>query len=375
MTFSGCKYKSCVLQFNCEGKDFFKKEISMKGMMYMKRFSPVLFMLLPILIASSCVIESTTQKYLDSYKNTMNAQSLQSRIEGQIGIDLSNASARQKELFGGFENVTFNIDEAVDRRNKLGESNFYISIGDRIINTKIFVQDDIVYMRFPDLDFEKRYIKLDLDKENFAQSLDKDHMDEYAKVKDEIKRIWTESVKDEIIANEGNSFESTPEGDIKVNQLSLELTDQKAKNILDNIFNIISQNEAIKKFSNEMAIRFFDGEVSEEETKEGVEGFFDKLADLNEEINDSFTINKLKLTAKIDKDMYIIDEMLEGELIIKDGTEGEAVLSFEINTTRWDIDRDIKIDIPKINENEIISGDEADDFLNDFFMKIKGDKK
>jgi hypothetical protein len=200
-------------------------------------------------------------------------------------------------------------------------------------------------------------------------------MDEYAKVKDEIKRIWTESVKDEIIANEGNSFESTPEGDIKVNQLSLELTDQKAKNILDNIFNIISQNEAIKKFSNEMAIRFFDGEVSEEETKEGVEGFFDKLADLNEEINDSFTINKLKLTAKIDKDMYIIDEMLEGELIIKDGTEGEAVLSFEINTTRWDIDRDIKIDIPKINENEIISGDEADDFLNDFFMKIKGDKK
>ncbi|NLM59187.1 MAG: hypothetical protein GX194_08750 [Clostridium sp.] len=341
----------------------------------MKRFSPVLFMLLPILIASSCVIESTTQKYLDSYKNTMNAQSLQSRIEGQIGIDLSNASARQKELFGGFENVTFNIDEAVDRRNKLGESNFYISIGDRIINTKIFVQDDIVYMRFPDLDSEKRYIKLDLDKENFAQSLDKDHMDEYAKVKDEIKRIWTESVKDEIIANEGNSFESTPEGDIKVNQLSLELTDQKAKNILDNIFNIISQNEAIKKFSNEMAIRFFDGDVSEEETKEVVEGFFDKLADFNEEINDSFTINKLKLTAKIDKDMYIIDEMLEGELIIKDGTEGEAVLSFEINTTRWDIDRDIKIDIPKINENEIISGDEADDFLNDFFMKIKGDKK
>lgn len=345
-----------------------------KEMICVKRFSAAFLIILLLFFTSSCVMQSTAQKYLDSYNNTMKAETLQVRTEGRIGIDLSGASERQKEVLEGFKEISFNVDEALDHRNKLGESNYYINIGGNIINTRIFAQEDKIFMRFPGIDSETRYIKFDLNEETFEESLNKELMGEYEKIKDELNRIWTETVKNEIIANEGNSFENTPEGDIKVNQLSFELTDEKAKNILGELLRLVSQNEAVKKFSIETGQRFSNEEISKEDIEEGIEGLFDKLAGYDKEIKESFALNKLKLTAKIDKDRYIIDERLEGEIIIKDGADGEAVVSFEINTTRWNINRDIDISIPAIDEDEIISEDEIDEFLNEFYSKMEGDK-
>ncbi len=38
------------------------------------------------------------------------------------------------------------------------------------------------------------------------------------------------------------------------------------------------------------------------------------------------------------------------------------------------INRDIDISIPAIDEDEIISEDEIDEFLNEFYSKMEGDK-
>ncbi|NLP14725.1 MAG: hypothetical protein GX383_09695 [Clostridium sp.] len=345
-----------------------------KGMIWVKRFSAVFLIFSMLFFTSSCVMQSTAQKYMDSYNNTMKAETLQMRTEGRISIDLSGASESQKEILEGFKNVTFNIDEAMDHKNGRGESNYYINIGGNIINTRIFAQEDKIFMSFPGVDSETRYIKFDLNGENFEESLNKELMGEYGKIKDELNRIWTEAVKNEIIANEGNSFENTPEGDIKVNQLSFELTDEKVKNILGEFLRLVSQNEAVKKFSIETGQRFSNEEILKEDIEEGIEGLFDKLDGYDKEIKESFTLKKLKLTAKIDKDRYIIDERLKGEIIIKDGTEGKAVVSFEINTTRWNINRDIDINIPQIDEDEIIGEDEIDELLDEFYGKMRGDE-
>ena len=187
-----------------------------KGMIWVKKFFSVFLIILLLLFTSSCVMQSTAQKYLDSYNNTMKAETLQVRTEGRIVIDLSGASARQKEVLEGFKEITFNVDEALDHRNGRGESNYYINIGGNIINTRIFSQEDKIFMRFPGIESETRYIKFDLNSENFEESLNKELMGEYEKIKDELNRIWTEAVKNEIIANEGNSFENTHVGDIKV---------------------------------------------------------------------------------------------------------------------------------------------------------------
>lgn len=339
----------------------------------MRRFSVIFILIMFMFYTAACSTQnSTTQKYLRALENTQNADTIQSKTEARISIDLSKASEEAKELLKNFKDISFNIDEIADNKNMRIESSNYISFGKLSWGTKIYVNGDEIFLKVND-----KYLKLDSKDQSSIVSADGSINKEYRELVEEMSGIWKDTVQKEILTKEGNFIESTPDGDIKITQLSLELNDEKFKKILENLGLILSKSEIAKKTAIESAHRFGNVERLDEEEKNKViadiNEWFDKIQDNLKAYNNKFSVENLKLTAKIDKDSYIIDEVFEGEFVIKH--QGEIRISFNVNTTRWDINRKLSVNIPQISEEDLIDEESLQEEMRETFSELFGTAK
>lgn len=336
----------------------------------MKRLIIPLILVIFMFYSVACSLQnSTTQKYLKALENTQNADTMKSKTESKISIDLSKESDEVKKGLENLENITLNIDETVDNKNLRAELNGYISFGKYSWGSKIYINGDEAFLKVND-----KYVKLDSDDNVAFVSADGDINKEYKELADEIAVIWKDTVQKEILSGEGNFIESTPDGDIKITQLSLELNDEKSKKILESLAGVLSKSEIAKKTVIESAQKYGNFEKLDEGGKEklitNISEWFDKLPENMKDYNEKFNIENLKLTAKIDRDSYIIDEVFEGEFIIKH--EGEIRISFNVNTTRWDINKEINVNIPQIREEDLMDEGSFDEEMDETFSELFG---
>lgn len=315
---------------------------------------------------------SATQKYLVALNKTQKAETMESKTESKITIDLSKTSDEVKKNLDNFKEITLNIDETRDSKNKKVEWNNFIGFGKFSWGTKLYVNGDDVFLKVDD-----KYAKLTPNDKNEFVSPDGEINKEYEQLANELAAIWKDTVQKEILTGEGNSIESTPDGDIKITQLSLSLNDEKSKKILDSLAELLSKSEIAKKTAIENAEKYGNYEKSGEEGKKEVTDtisqWFDKLPENMDNYKEKFSIENLKLTAKIDKDSYIIDEMFEGEIVIK--YEGEIRIGFNVNTTRWNINKEVNVNIPEIKEEDLIKEENFDKEMQETFTELFGDKE
>lgn len=344
--------------------------------MTLKRLVSVLIITFFMFVSVSCsMFGSTTQKYINAFKNTESAKTMQTRTQLKVKVDLSKASDEVKKNLDQFKDITLNVDGSIDKRNNKQEASYYLSAGNIMTNFNVYVDEDNIYLKSSFPDTGNKYLKLDPENSGLIVTQDSESFAEYNKFYNELVGIWKQSIQGEILESEGNSIESTPDGEIKVTQLSLELTDQKTKNILDKLTNLAAKSEVIKKSSIENGKMFAPEDISDEVIEKGTKEFFENLPQNIGKYMEKFTIEKLKLTAKIDKDQYIIDETIEVEALINDDDAGEIRISFDIYTTRWNIDKDIKLSIPEINEDDTVSEDEFQEEALKFYKEFINSKE
>lgn len=335
-----------------------------------KVFIPVIVVIFVFFITSCSILSSTTQKYLNALNNTQNADTLESKTESKITIDLSKASDTAKKNLNNFKEIKFNADESIDNKNKKMEINNYISFGKYSWGTKTYIDGDQAFMKVND-----KYLKLNAVGDGGFALGDSQFRKEYEEFSKELAAVWKETVQKEILAGEGNTIESTPDGDIKVTQLSLELNDEKTKNILDSLAGLLSKSEIMKKSAIENAEKYAQIEEPDKESKEelvrNINDWFDKLPENMKDYKEKFSVENLKLTAKIDKDSYIIDEVFEGEIALK--LEGEIRIKFNTRTTRWNINREVNVNIPEITEEDLIQEESIDEEMKETFEELFGE--
>lgn len=334
-----------------------------------KLIIPVVALVFVFYAVACSMLNSTTQKYLNALNNTQKADTFESKTESKITIDLSKASDEAKKSLDNFKDITFNVDETIDNKNKKMEVNNYINFGKYAWGTKLYVNGEEAFIKVND-----KYAKLSpLGDGEFALGDNKINK-EYEEIKKQLASIWKESIQKEILSGEGNTIESTPDGDIKVTQLSLELNDEKTKNILDSLAGLLSRSEFMKKTAIENAEKYsqleeFDNEGKAELTK-NISDWFDKLPGNMKDYKEKFTVENLKLTAKIDKDSYIIEEIFEGEIVLK--LEGEIRIEFNTSTTRWNINKEVNVDMPEISEEDLLDNGDFDEEMKETFMELFG---
>ncbi len=334
-----------------------------------KLIIPLILVLFMFYTVACSMQNSTTQKYLKALENTQNADTMQTKTESEISIDLSKASDEASKYLENFKDIKINVDETVDNKNKLVESNSYLSFGKYSWGTKVYINGDDAFLKVND-----KYVKLNSDNSGEFTSADGDLNEDCKELINEIAVIWKDTVQKEILTREGSFIESTPDGDIKITQLSLELNDEKTKKILEGLAGVLSKSEVAKKTAIESAKKYGNIEKLDEEGKKkvitNISEWFDQLPENMKDYNEKFSIENLKLTAKIDKDSFIIDEVFEGEFVIKH--EGEIRISFKVNTTRWDINKKLNVNIPQISEEDLMNEENFDKEMDETFSELFG---
>ena len=318
-----------------------------------KKFSLLGTIVLIIIAMSGCGM-NTLEKYKTAFEKTSSLKSYQEKTEIELGIDLSNLSEKQKKDFENFSEININSQKkAGSDGNKEIDVYFKTQKLDGV-DGKIYNIGDEVFFKtsiIPKLvKVNKDSIKgTELAQKNYNLSIDKEKME---KIAVKLNAIWKESIKDQIIANEGNEIVPTPDGDIKVTKLILELTDERAKKIMQDFFNSISNDPEMLDFFISTAQAGIDANKSiDGKAKTEIKKMFKELSQNFEKWKENFEIDKLKITAKIDKDYHIIQDDIENELTIR--VPEQIKVKFKASTTLWDINKPLTVTLPESKENAI----------------------
>ncbi|MCX8130035.1 MAG: hypothetical protein N3I35_08055 [Clostridia bacterium] len=334
-----------------------------------KRLFYMLVSVVLIASISACSLQSNpTLKYINAFVKTNDADSMEEKTEFKINIDLSKASDEVKSEFEKFKEITLNMDGALDNKGKKWRINTFLGAGDIMMNPVVYGEGEKVYMKL-----NEKYV--DLSKMKGAkENSSKPSYEEYGKLYGEFSTIWKDAIANEILSSEGNSILYTPDGDIKVTQLSLELNDEKQKNIVRKIAEAVSKNDAIKNTIAKISKNFKQEGINQEESEKKLKDWLDNLPGNIKDSEKKYSLENLKLSAKVDKDSYIIDETIQGTIVIKH--KGEIGIGFKVHITRWNINNNsIKVEMPEINEKNLMDMKEFEAKYSVFYDKSKNDIK
>lgn len=339
-----------------------------------KRIFVFIFAIAFLFTAVSCdMLANPTEKYLLAIQNMMNAGSMESKSKFEMHLDLSKAKESVKEQLEKFKDITVNNDSAVDNKAGKQVSKFFANVGGVPLDLNAYAEGENIYFKSSLLG--DKYYKPDLSamKEKNEEKLPdiEAKSDEYKRLSDQVKQVWVDAVKNEIISSEGTSVENTPDGDIKVTDLSLESTDQKGKNILSKLADIVSKSSILLEQAKEGSEKYTPKDVNRNEVNEEIEKWFQNLPDNMKKLNGKYTLDDLKLTAKVDKDSNLINQVISGAITIKDESVGELKISVTYDETYWNINRKVTVDIPEIKETDIGDLNELSQEDSDMVKKFK----
>ncbi|MHB8126655.1 MAG: hypothetical protein ACYDEJ_13655 [Desulfitobacteriaceae bacterium] len=318
----------------------------------LKKLLVVLLTLGLMFTTTACgLFQSTTQKYMQALDKTQKAEDMQVQTQFVLNFDLAKAGEDIKQNLDKFKNITINTDQWIDNKNKKSETQSFVKAGEMLIDSKIYVNGENVYLKSSFTG--DKYLDLTSSAKQNTQD-NKLNLKEQEKFNQDLQEIWKNSVQNEILTQEGNSIENTPDGDIKVSNLILELNDQKSKNILRKLADLVAKNDSLIALMSQSGAEFYEDNLSVAEKTKLIQDWAKKLPETLENNQDKLVIEKMKLTAKIDKDSHIIDEILEGSILIK--CDGELRINFNQHTTRWNIDSGkVKVNHPQINKDNLMA--------------------
>ncbi|MDP4093732.1 MAG: hypothetical protein Q8920_10265 [Bacillota bacterium] len=333
----------------------------------LKKICLFIISVIVLLFSVSCSINgNVTGKYISALINTESASSFRETDKFTMDFDFSKASEQVKSDFAKLKSITANVDRVVDNKNRKEMMDQFINAGQMVLNTRVYVVNRNIYMS--SLDNSGKYFKLNIP-DNVSSKTSDDSKINDSEFRKKIADIWNNYVKDEIIANEGSSIENTADGDIKVTCLSIQITEDKAKALLTKLAQVVYQDESLKKEIVNSS-KLYASKGSADNVAEATTKWLNNLPQNMEKLKDKFTIENLKVTAKIDRDSYIISENIEGTLVIKN--KGEIRIKFNVSTVRSDINTGkVKVVIPDMSKAEPINPDSNNpsDFTN--FKAIK----
>lgn len=323
-----------------------------------------------IFTAVSCSIgEGTTKKYLDAMQKTEKADSYRQNSKITLNLDLSKASEKAKKDFEKYKDITVNIDETIDNKNDMSMSDQYIKAGEINLSIRQYISGNTIYLKLPD--GSDKYVKIDLqDKINANVASEKASSEFQQKT----YKIWEDFARNELITDEGEAIENTADGDMKVTLLTIKLTDDKAKGVLAKIADVLSKDESMKKSIIENQKMYNKNGTKAAEINSKFEEVLNNLPQYFEKNKDKVAVENLKLTAKVDRDSYIISQVISGTIVIK--VDGEIKVNFEMNSVKSDINTGkIKIKIPDTVISNAVKLDEANFSNPDYMKKMFGNNK
>ncbi|WP_432407616.1 hypothetical protein [Wukongibacter sp. M2B1] len=183
----------------------------------------------------------------------------------------------------------------------------------------------------------------------------------------ELGEKWIDTIKrDDVFAGK-DSVMSTPEGEVKVTEYTIKLTDEQFKKLLTESGDILLKDEKLKETIDEYVRRIREGESDF--------NFNDAISNFKEGIEES-EFENLSYIAFIDIDGYIVKEIIEFSIRFR-GQKYEGMNGFEyyLETNSWDIEKDQKFEFPELTKENTMDIDEIDKGIPFIFENLSDNEK
>ncbi|HAE43680.1 MAG TPA: hypothetical protein DCG34_12305 [Clostridiales bacterium] len=318
----------------------------MKNKISVKMVAAILIMMM---LAAGC----STDALLD-YNNAVNKTEEITRGKMSLSIKVSNDFSTEglsEEAIANlknFERLEMGMISTFDNNQAKSINDVYVNFGGMGIDSMVYSNDSIAYIRLPMIN---EYIRVEMDELDMPSSMDVTGTESLVK---RVTKEWTDLLETENVVKGEKSIMTTEDGEVKVTKFTVSPTEDQLRLLLKKIIAILrSEKEALEKFVQFSAT---DGSLD-----------YDTLIrSIEQEIEDmeKITFNNL---AYIDIDGYIVKESIEIYFENYDPKPGQVIKrTVVISQENWDNEMEQNIVIPDVSPDDIIDMNEAENLFKDF---------
>ncbi len=310
------------------------------------------FIAVTLIILITASLFGCSQDYLQNYKEAV--EKTESRKSGREKISVNienefneeNISQEILEELNYLKNIQVEMTTSFNENKD--ESKLYIKYRGLGYDLTIFSSDEEILVYIPMIG---KYIKLN--EENLG--LDENNIEELEDLENlssKIQNEWLELLQKEDVVKGKRDIMTTKDGDVKVDKYTIEPSEEQLRLFFKKIFAILrSEEENLSKLIKNQ--------------KEDVD--IVKIIDNIEKTFEKFEIITFKDEAYIDIDGYIVKEYIDVTIEDYDPEPGSnSKISVNVEIENWENELEQRIEIPEIDEEDIINTEN----INDDFQKF-----
>lgn len=330
----------------------------------LKRILLILFSVILIISLVACK-KNDFEAFTNAAKKTDNLKRGQESIDLKMVIDFNTEGLTPEEIkkLNYFKKIETKINTTNDEELNKTIGRIYFNFAGLGFDAVFYNDGEKSFLKMPIIG---KYMVFD---EEFIENYSKDINISNEENKfiseenlEEIKKKWLDMIKSDDVFAGKDSAMTTSDGEVKVTEYNIKLTDGQFKNFLKEFLKIIYSDEAIKENIEKYIKRSVANDIDINSDE-----FFNNLKKGLEESK----IENLSYKAHIDIDGYIIKESINFDIKF-DGESSDRMKGFKyfFEVNRWSIEKEQQFEFPQLTKENTLDQDEIEQGVPFMFEDI-----
>ena len=308
----------------------------------MKKLILISILIVSLMLLTTGCLSGSNQIYQESVEKTANIEKGKSKLILDMNLELDeNFIAEVKPI----KIEKFEIENKFDKARSLSQSTLFAKINDLGIDAKLYQNGEMYYLTSPLLE---KIVTVNLN--DFISVADTNQFEKIIldETEEKLEKIWKKLLTDKDVTKLNNIILSTPDGAVKAKEYQLNLTDEDLRSAMLESIDILSEDQL---FNKKMDGILKNSSYSTEKLTSVKEMWSE-----NRNFIQNSKIGPLSYLAYIDRDGYIVEEKLTVGIKGGDGSKNTGIksFSFSYHLQRWDIERDVEINLPNVTVDNSI---------------------
>ncbi|QUH29931.1 hypothetical protein [Vallitalea guaymasensis] len=308
-----------------------------------KMISVIMMTVIVVAMLTACSTKALVD-YNNAVVKTDSEKMGKESMEIKINVDYNTEGLSLEKVtqLNHYKEMMFNITNQYDMTQDKIATDIYMNFGGLGMDSYFYKDGDKQYIQIPVL---KKYAKLD--EKNFTTN-------NYDKIFANVSDKWLELLGEENVLKGENTIIDTKDGQVKAKEVSIKISAEQLKELSEEIYKSLKEGKIIENF-------IFISDDRDNQDNIDKEDIIKKIDEMFEIV----VFDNFEAKAYIDFDGYLIREKMTIQMSMADQEKGEPMsIQVSIDKTNWDIGKEQEINIPKLNEEDIIELDELKNIDN-----------
>jgi hypothetical protein len=315
----------------------------------MKKILIIILVILAVVSLIGC-----NQDYLQNYKEAVEKTDGRSQGKESIKISINNDFNQENisqeiiEELNYLKNIEFEVTSSFNE--SYSKSRAYIKYRGLGYDINLYTSESETLVQIPIIN---KYIKIDSEDLGFNED-EENNFEGMEELTSKIQSEWLDLLQKEDVVKGKRDLMTTQDGDVKVDKYTISPSEEQLRLFLKKFFAVLrSEEESLKAL------------IQNQNEKVNVEEIVNNL----ENVIDEFEKITFKNEAYIDVDGYIVKEFISIDLENYDPQPGSnSKISVKVEIENWENEADQTIEIPEVEEKDLI---DLDSMENNFESFIK----